>query len=392
MTGGGEDPLERLDRSFRALVPGPIAPGAVVLLSRGGEVVCHRAYGWAQTHDERGPFDDPRPMTPTTVFDVASVTKLFTTGAIMRLEEEGELALDTPADRFLPALRTAPGRVTIDALLTHRGGLAAWQPVYLHTDDREEALTWVCRHGVRHPPGRRRRYSDLGFLLLGGVVERVTGERLDRFCAREMLGPLGLTSTGFRPPSRSRARIAATSTGNATERRMIATDDPEPVGADPDDHPRWRTHTLVGEAQDGNAAYAFGGIAGSAGIFSTAADLARFGHAVADSLRDGAGIWRRSTVERFLREPADRGQGRGWWTRRVSPHERPGGVGHAGFTGCEVAVLPRAAAVAVLLTNRLHTERDPPPDHAPLWERVLRAFRACVTSPPAPGPGGGPVG
>ncbi len=380
MTGSRSDvdPLELLHRSLGDLVPGPVTPGAVVLISRGRVAVFHRAYGWAQTHDHDGPIEHPRPMTKDTIFDIASITKVFTTSAIMRLEADGEIALDTPAKAFLPALGSDPAPLTVDQLLTHRGGLAAWQPVYLYAKQRDEALEWVCHHGVRHRADRRRRYSDLGFILLGGIVEQVTGERLDRFCEREIFTPHGMTATCFQPLEQTRGLIAATSTGNRTEQRMIETNDPEAVDGSPGDFRHWRTHTLVGEVQDGNAAHAFGGVAGSAGAFSTASDLAAFGGALSDTLNGGASIWDRSTLERFLREPYDRGQGRGWWTRRCDWGRERVGFGHGGFTGCEIVVVPRAEAVAVLLTNRLHTERDPPPDHMELWRLTLDALRGSV--------------
>lgn len=348
-----------------------------MLISQAGTIVFHRAYGTAQTHDEHGPLAQPRPMTTDTVFDVASVTKTLTTAAIMRLESEGQLRLDTQARELLPALVSDHDPITVDHLLTHRGGLRAWQPVYLHTEDRDEALRWVCAHGVSEPPGRRRRYSDLGFMLLGGIVEAVSGERLDRFIEREVLTPCGMASTALDPSHERRRRVAATSTGNRTEQRMIATDDPEPVDGSPDDFPHWRTHTLVGEVQDGNAAHAFAGVAGSAGAFSTAADLASFGDVLSHGLNGGGDLWSRSTIRRFLQEPHDRGQARGWWTRRCGSQAGVD-VGHGGFTGCEFAVVPQARASVVMLTNRLHTEVDPPPDHTPLWTFVLEAFRRSL--------------
>lgn len=370
----GPDPLERLDQQLLDAVPGPITPGAVALITLGGDTVFHRAYGAAQTHDEHGPLEQARPMETDTIFDIASMTKTLTTAAIMALESEGEITLDTPVNAIL-GLAPGCGPMTVDHLLTHRSGLRAWQPVYLHTEDRDEALAWVCSNGAVDRPGHRRRYSDLGFMLLGGIVEEVSGERLDRFLEREVLDPCGMTSTRFNPPMDRRELIAATSTGNRTEERMIETGEPYPVDGSPEDFAHWRTHTLVGEVQDGNAAYAFGGVAGSAGAFSTASDIAAFGDALSGTLAGAEGPWSRSALQRFLREPYDRGQGRGWWTRRCGWELGDVDLGHGGFTGCEMVVVPQAGACAVLLTNRLHTERDPPPDHTGLWRMVLDALR-----------------
>lgn len=374
------DPLERLDRRLSALVrTGEVTPGAVALITVARETAFRRAYGWSQDHDENGTLARPRKMSTETIFDVASLTKVFTAAALMSLVETGEIGLEMPVKRFLPAVRQPPAHpITVDELLTHRAGLLAWQPVYLFADDREEALTWVSRHGVGHPPGRTRRYSDLGFLLLGGIIEAVTGKMLDAHLDRALFAVLELASTSFNPPASWRRSIAATSTGNRAERRMIATGEPEAVSGSPDDFEGWRTHTLVGEVQDGNAAYAFGGIAGSAGAFSTATDLATFCHSLIDAWKGASEIWRPAIVRRFIDEPYDRGQGRGWWTRRIPARPEMTSFGHRGFTGCEVAVVPEADAVAVLLTNRLHTERDPPPDHDVLWREVLRALVGLV--------------
>ncbi len=368
---------EAADRLAAIVSAGQLTPGAVLRVEQRGAIVLERAVGYAQDHDGDGPLDEPRPVRPDTVFDVASLTKVLTTAALMRLVDRAAVGLDTPVGALLGEL-AEPGAppTTLDHLLTHRGGLPAWQPTYLFTSSAAEALRWIQTLPRPAPPGRERRYSDLGFMLLGAAVERLTDETLDAHLERTLLAPLGMADSRYAPPPGWRSRIAATSTGNRTERRMIAAGEPEPVAASPADFAGWRTHTLVGEVNDGNAAHTFDGVAGHAGAFSTAADLATLGTALLDALAGRNAPWSPGTVRAFLDEPYDRGQARGWWTRRLD--DRRGGFGHRGFTGCELSVIPELETVVVLLTNRLHTERDPPPDHGPVWRDLLTATYATL--------------
>lgn len=346
-------------------------PGAVVLVARHGRVLHEVARGWAQTHDEHGALASPVPMRPDTLFDVASLTKVVaTTATAMALVDRGRLDLDAPARRYLPGL-TADGRdaITVAHLLEHRAGLPAWYPLFAHTDERAEAVELACRRPLVAAPGSTRVYSDVGMILAGAVVERAADGPLDAVAARLVFDPLGMADSGFRP-DRSRP-AAATSTGNPAEARMLAD-----AGLDPGAVP-WRRHTLVGEANDFNAARALAGVAGHAGLFSTAADLARFAGAVAaGGVVEGRRLWSAGTVARFLRPGADPTQALGFWLRRAAaaladPAAGDDSFGHRGFTGCELAASPAAGWVAVLLTNRLHTEQDPPTDHGPIWTDVV---------------------
>jgi CubicO group peptidase (beta-lactamase class C family) len=217
----------------------------------------------------------------------------------------------------------------------------------------------VCSLDLRYPVDSGRHYSDLGFMLLGEIVRRVSGEELDAAARRLIHEPLGMRDTTYVPDPALRDRIAATSAGDAYERRMVATGEPYPVPLDSSAFAGWRRHTLVGEVNDGNAHHAFGGIAGHAGLFSTARDLVAFGEALAH----GGPVWSRKTVSLFTREGPDPGQALGFWTRRP-------GFGHSGFPGTELLVDPARGLVAVLLTNRLHAPGDPQP-LAPAWDRVV---------------------
>lgn len=355
-------------------------PGAAVLIACRGVIVHDGSYGWAQDHDESGPLARPRPVEPDTVFDIASITKVAATTAItMALVDQGFLCVDDPVERYLPRPgRLAGGGIRLGHLLEHRAGLPAWLPLYLWANDRDTAMDHICRLKVG-PVGATRTYSDLGMILLGAIAEEAADAPLDELLHRFVTEPLGLTATGYRPSAAHRSRCAATSTGNPTEQRMIATDDPVPVDGHPEQFRRWRRHTLVGEVNDGNAAYAFGGVAGHAGLFSTASDLATLGQALLQGGRyGGTQAWQPRTVAQFTAAGDVPEQALGFWRKRLEAIEAVDtaadeSYGHRGFTGCELAIDPRRDLVLVMLSNRLHTEADPPTDHEPLWRSVVRA-------------------
>lgn len=379
---------ESLDAAVRAGLDRTGIPGAVVGIAVPGSSWQVTAQGWAVTHDERGPFAEPVAVRADTLFDVGSLTKVIATTAVaMTLVQERRLDLDSRVCRYLPGFRgEGKDDVTVAQLLEHRAGLAAWYPLFLHTDDPVEAVRVVCRQPLVTGPGTTRVYSDLGFVLLGAILEALTGERLDAAAARRVFAPLGMADTCFCPePGRL---IAATSTGNPAERRMVAAlcgQSPEPRLADA---APWREHTLVGQVNDANAAQAMGGVAGHAGVFSTATDVGRFGRAVLDGgALDGHRLWSADVVARFLEPGRDPGQALGFWLRRASaalamPLPGDDSFGHRGFTGCELAASPGQGWAAVLLTNRLHTDEDPPTDHGGLWRDVVGAVRNPAAATP----------
>lgn len=355
-------------------------PGAVVLVAKDGVVLTHRAYGHARTHDGAQVLDRPGPMTVDTAFDLASVTKVVaTTAAVMRLVDEGRLDLDAPVATWVPAFAGGgKDAVTPRHLLTHTAGLWEWQPVYLHATGWEQAVRHVAGLDLRYPVGEGRYYSDLGFMLLGEVVRVASGRPLDEYVRDCVHAPLGMTRTRYRPVD---GPFAATSHGDAHEYGMVATGSPYPVVAGTvADYAGWRRHTLVGEVNDGNAAHAFAGVAGHAGLFGTARDVAVLGQL----LLNGGGYGRTrlfspEVVAQFTRDAFHRGQGLGFRTDRLAVVDGPaaGGVGHGGFTGTELAVDRERGTVVVLLTNRLH----PAPPHAdigPVWDALLAAVAAAV--------------
>jgi len=380
-------------------------PGAVLLVIKDGRPVLERAYGWAQLYDYgAGQYGDeggvseadtktaaigihrlgePRAMTVETVFDLASLTKvLATTLAIMDLVGRGGLDLDAPVHRYLPEFRgAAKDSVTLRHLLTHRSGLPEWLPVYYHASDAEAAYAYIRDVPLQWGVGEGRHYSDLGFMLLGRVVEQVSGEPLDAYLATRFYRPLGLTSTGFQPRRPAGPaemdRFAATSHGNPFERRIVHDSAfGYPIEGDPDAWNGWRRYTLVGEVNDGNAYYAFRGLAGHAGLFSTAGDLGVLLQLLLD--RGSYSGWRYlvpEVVDAFL-QPAGEGQALGW---QVPDYAPAGSFTHTGFTGTFVLGAPERRLGFVLLINRQNVGVDARgyyPDVNPLRRAVAEALLA----------------
>jgi CubicO group peptidase (beta-lactamase class C family) len=366
--------LESADGLVARAVETGVVPGAVILVARNGEVLLNRAHGFAQvmqlqlgTAYREGATDPsivaqqavrrPRPMARSTVFDLASVTKVMaTTMALMLLVDRGQVALDAPARVYLPEFRgSGKDSITVRHLLTHSAGLAQWQPIYYSARNSEESYRAICEMPLEWGVGEARHYSDLGFMLLGYLVERVTGVPLDRFVAEELYEPLGLEQTGFRRAGCSdcpQAPFAATSHGNPYEFRMVHdTSFGYTYSGDPNSWNGWRRYTLVGEVNDGNAFYAHGSVAGHAGLFSTATELARLLELLLNGGElEGRRFVRPETVATFLK-PTEYGQALGWQTPSWAP---PGSFAHTGFTGTFVAGIPTEGLAVVLLTNRQH--------------------------------------
>jgi CubicO group peptidase (beta-lactamase class C family) len=263
------------------------------------------------------------------------------TTAMMQLVEQDRVELDAPVARYLPEF-TGDGkdRVTIRHLLTHSSGLPSWRPLYKEAAAADTAIAIVLATPLDTVPGARMVYSDLGAILLGKVVERVSGETLDAYLARHVFGPLGMTSTMYRPDASVHDRVA-------------------PTEFDP-----WRQRHIRGEVHDENA-FMLGGVSGHAGLFSTAADLTRFARMMlAGGVLDGVRLLRPSTIAQFtaVQDPGLSHRALGWET--PSGQNSAGSAmsarafGHTGFTGTSLWMDPERGAFVLLLTNRVNPSRQ----------------------------------
>lgn len=286
------------------------------------------------------------PVSTSTWFDLASVTKLVTTVALIQLVSRGQVDLDAPAGRYwAPA-----GDLVVRDLLTHRSGLLPWQPLYLLTQDRDQALLAALAQ-PRQAPGVRR-YSDLSFQVLGETVAQVAGEPLPGAIRRLVCEPLGV-DLRYGPDLPADAEIASGALDDRVEQRMIATGEPYPVIVS-GSFTGWRTSEVVGQVADGNAYHALGGVSGHAGLFATVPQLLRLGEQLArPTVLDPA------TVSLFCQDGPDQGQALGFRTQDLPDGRQL--VYHPGYTGCSVGFIPDGAAVAVGC-NRLLTDGEPVPN------------------------------
>ena len=322
-------------------------PGAVVLIGQGSEIVYRRAFGL------RADGPEPVPMTADTVFDLASLTKVVaTTIAVMQLAERGKLDLDAPAARYWPQFAAAAkARITIRELLTHYSGLKPDLKLQRQWSGYDAAMSMLVADGPLFPPGTHYLYSDENFEVLGELVRRVSGLPLDVYCERSIFRPLGMSDTTFRPPSDEARRIAPT-------QRL----DHEPARATVNDP----------------TAYRMGGIAGHAGLFSTADDLAIFSQMLLNGgqLRGVRILSRSSIAAMTLPESpaAERLRGLGWDVGApfASSHDRlfpAGSFGHTGFTGTMIWIDPVTRIYVIVLTNR--TYPDGHGDAQPLRKQII---------------------
>jgi CubicO group peptidase (beta-lactamase class C family) len=390
--------LRTADSLVASWVEAQRIPGALLLVSTGDDVLLERAYGSTRVHDYGGgqyrvaatggarsqgirPRTDASPVTRETVFDLASVTKVMaTTFAVMLSVDRGELDLDAPVHTYLPDFRGGgKDAITIRHLLTHRAGLQPWKPIYYHATDADEAYAYIRDRPLAWDVGEGRHYSDLGFMLLGRVAERVVGMPLDAVLRDRLYGPLGLTATEFRPPTPGTRTLAATSHGNPYEHRMVHDSTFGYVyEGDPNSWDGWRRYTLVGEVNDGNAYHAFGGVAGHAGLFSTAEELQVLLQLLLDRGEYGGRRYLSAALVDSFLAPTGDGQALGWQTPDYAP---PGSFAHTGFTGTFVLGVSPDALGVILLTNRQNTGLDGSgyyPDVGPLQRAVAAVLTGTV--------------
>ena len=286
-------------------------------------------------------------VEPTTLFDLASITKaIATTTMAMIPYERGLLELDAPVSGTLPEFLTDDARrqaVTFRMLLAHSSGLPAYEKLFLKAQSRAELLSAAFSMPLTADPRTRAEYSDIGFIILSIALERIAREPLDTFCRREIFGPLGMSNTTFNPPRELRPRIPPT----ADEREG----DASPAKA----RSTLRKRIIQGEVQDENA-FILGGVAGHAGLFSTAEDVARFAHTM---LSGGSPILRPETIALFTRRegsPVGTSRALGWDTpsapSQSGTHFGPHSYGHLGYTGTSLWIDPDRHLSITLLTNR----------------------------------------
>jgi beta-N-acetylhexosaminidase len=312
-------------------------PGAVLAVGREGTLVHLKAYG-KKTYDA-----DAAPMTVDTMFDLASLTKVIaTTTMAMMMVDEGRLDLDRPVRDFFPKFTGgSKDKITIRHLLTHSSGIDWWAPLYKEAHTMPDYLSRIVPMDLKYEPGTKSVYTDLGVMMLGDILERVSGDDLNDFAKRRLFEPMKMRDTGFKPPESLKARIAPTEFDK-----------------------EWRKRLVWGEVHDENA-FGLGGIAPHAGLFGTAPDLARF----ATMLLNGGVFENRryiapQTLSLFTTRAGvpDSSRALGWDT--PSENSSAGTLmskrafGHTGFTGTSMWMDPETGVFVILLTNRVNPTRE----------------------------------
>jgi len=350
-----------VDSILQSQVDADKIPGAVIQIKKGDNILYRKAYGYAQKYNYNHQLLQPEEeMTLDHLFDIASLTKVVgTTTSIMLLADRGQLKIDDPVGKYVQAFNSDDKRtITIRHLLTHTAGLYEWYPLYYRCRNKEETYRLIGELPLKFPVGQQRRYSDLGFVLLGEIVELISGMPLQAFLKQNIFSPLGMNQTTYNPLQSGKSlKIAATSHGNPYEKRMVydTTLGFRPKEIDPTQWNGWRTYTLRGEVNDGNAWYANGGISGAAGLFSTAGDLQKLVDMLMNKGRVGAVQFiSEKTIETFLTKDKFN-NGLGWMmdsTNSFMKNVPAGSFGHTGFTGTSIVVIPQSGLSIILLINR----------------------------------------
>lgn len=346
-------------------------PGATVAVRRGNDVVFEGGFGWRQMVPER------HPMQLETVFDLSSLTKAMATSvAVMMLIREGKLRLDDRVTRFFHNFGVhGKTYITFRHLLGHYSGLAAWRPYHeqIARIERSGRVNFIASRGAKEyvyeqihrekleaPPATRAIYSDLNFMLLGEVVEQISGVGLNRFCRDRIFRPLGLRATDFVDISLVRARRLE------PVPEMFAATEVCPS----------RKRLLIGEVHDENA-YAMGGVAGHAGLFAPVREVDRIVAELIASYHGRSDLVARPIITEFWKRN-DAFPGSTWalgWDTPATGHSSagsrfsPAAVGHLGFTGTSIWIEPEREIAVTILTNRVHPRRD---------NEAIRDFRPLI--------------
>ncbi len=334
---------DAVDAQVNEAVETGLIPGAVVLIGHDGKVIYHKAYGYRALIPKR------EPMAEDTIFDAASLTKVIaTTPCLMKLFEQGKLRLDDPVTKYLPEFQGGKSDITVRNLMTHFSGLAPDLILRPKWSGYETGIQKALVDKPTAPPGARFVYSDINFILLGEIVRRLSGETLAQYAHEQIYAPLGMNNTLFQPPGALRPRIAPTE---------IDEDTGQP---------------LRGVVHDETSRF-MGGIAGHAGLFTTAADLSHFaqmmlglGAWVDPATGKEVRIFSPLTVRKFTEagSPADQGVIRalGWDVDSPYSSNRGelfpiGSYGHTGFTGTSLWMDPSTQTYVIVLTNVVHPKR-----------------------------------
>lgn len=350
--------FNKVDNTIVTAIADRAFPGAQLITIKDGEVLIHQNYG-------RMDYSSDSPViTDSTLYDIASLTKVIgTTTAIMKLYDEGKINLEEKVATYLPAFGTnGKEKVTIKNLLLHNSGLPAWQKFYLTCKSADEVLDSIYKSKLIYKTGDSIVYSDFGFIVLGKIIESVTSSTLDTYLRTEFFEPLGMMNTFYNPPAEIIHRTAPTELDTV-----------------------WRKKLVQGTVHDETAAL-LGGVAGHAGMFSTAVDIAIFTQMILNGGSYGGVQFIKTETVKLFTERTDlkTKRGLGWDFKTLSGYSsagnlfRPKSFGHTGFTGTSLWIDPDRNLIVIFLTNRVHPTRANTKINkvrSELHDAVIEAFR-----------------
>ncbi|MBI4548368.1 MAG: serine hydrolase [Ignavibacteriae bacterium] len=334
------DRLAAVDSIIKSAIKDSAFPGAQLVIVKDGAIVTERAYGMLEYGSTSSL------STKNSIYDVASLTKVVaTTSAVMKLYDEGKLGLDDLVVKYIPEFgNRGKSNITLRNLLLHNAGLPAFKRLYLTCTSSQEALDSVYNTELTYQSGDSTVYSDFGFIVLGNIVQRITGTSLDTYIDSVFFKPLGMMQTMFNPPESLWAQIAPTELDTLLRKSMVR-----------------------GVVHDENA-WMLGGISGHAGLFSTASDLAIFMQMLMSGGRYGGKQYLKpETITLFTTKQSKKStRALGWDIKTVNGYSSAGSLfsetsfGHTGFTGTSIWTDPEKKIFVILLTNRVHPTRNNP--------------------------------
>ena len=328
-------------------------PSAVYLIAEKNCIAFAGALGDAVREPEH------IPATLETIYDLASLTKPLITGLLCaKFVESGAVIVDAPISSYLSEFTQSDKKsITVGQLLTHTSGLPAWRPLYLLANDKDRVLAAIAAEPLQNRPGERVVYSDLGFIVLGYLLQRLSGQKLADLAQTQIFAPLQLAKTFFNPSQAIQTGVAACENGNAYERDMCERDFTSPSQR------TWRSGVIWGEVHDGNA-YFLGGAAGHACLFSTSTDTLKVAH---QFIAAQSQLLKSDTCELFRRnltEGLNEARSFAWQLAMTKDSTAgsslpPDAFGHTGFTGTSCWIDAGSEQVFILLTNRTHARPLP---------------------------------
>ncbi|MFN2636491.1 MAG: serine hydrolase domain-containing protein [Gemmatimonadaceae bacterium] len=327
----------KLDKIVKTAIEEAVAPGVAIAVGRNGHIAYMKGYGYIDWNQPGS-----SPVDTNTLYDLASLTKVIaTTTVAMILEEQGQLDINRTISSYLPEFNSPEkAQITVKQILTHSGGLEAGANIYSTARGREQYLQQISARPLEYTPGTNMIYSDWDMILLQLVMERITGKTLDVLATEKVFKPLGMNDTQFQPPTSLRSRIAPTQVDDA------------------------RGGLLWGTVHDENA-WAMGGVAGHAGLFSTAKDLALFSMMILNGGegQNGVRLVKPATIARWTaRQGKESTRTLGWDSpdggSSAGQFFSPWSFGHTGFTGTSIWIDPEKDLFVVVLTNRVNPTRS----------------------------------